>query len=69
MLLDTQLSTERNRDIIRYYLIYFTTCRVSETSEPVNKVYLSSLLHGLSGLKGTHTMLWFVKLVDEFEAY
>ena len=46
---------------------------VSETSEPVNKLYycdLSALPHGLSsGIKGTHEMLPFVKLVDEFEAY
>ncbi|OEL13269.1 Prolyl endopeptidase [Dichanthelium oligosanthes] len=45
---------------------------VSETSEPVNKLYycdLSALAHGLEGMKGTtHGMLPFVKLVDKFEA-
>ncbi|CAD6262703.1 unnamed protein product [Miscanthus lutarioriparius] len=47
---------------------------VSETSEPVNKLYycdLSALAHGLGGTKSTHGngMLPFVKLVDRFEAY
>ncbi|PAN39571.1 hypothetical protein PAHAL_7G252600 [Panicum hallii] len=45
---------------------------VSETSDPVNKLYycdLSALAHGLEGLKGTHGMLPFVKLVDRFEAH
>lgn len=45
---------------------------VSETSEPVNKLYycdISALLHGLEGMKGIHDMLPFVKLVDKFEAY
>ncbi|CAL5015451.1 unnamed protein product [Urochloa decumbens] len=45
---------------------------VSETSDPVNKLYycdLSSLAHGLEGMKGTDGMLPFVKLVDKFEAY
>ncbi|XP_062185662.1 uncharacterized protein LOC133889199 [Phragmites australis] len=45
---------------------------VSETSEPVNKLYycdLSALSHGLDGMKGTHGVLPFVKLVDKFEAY
>ncbi|KAM3369298.1 hypothetical protein ACQJBY_017286 [Aegilops geniculata] len=45
---------------------------VSESSEPVNKLYycdLSALSHGLSAMKGTHQMLPFVKLVDEFEAF
>ncbi|TKW05952.1 hypothetical protein SEVIR_7G209900v4 [Setaria viridis] len=45
---------------------------VSETSEPVNKLYycdLSALAHGLEGMRGTHGMLPFVKLVDKFEAY
>jgi prolyl oligopeptidase len=47
---------------------------VSETSEPVNKLYycdLSALAHGLGGTKSTHGsgMLPFVKLVDKFEAY
>lgn len=48
---------------------------VSETSEPVNKLYycdLSVLAHGLGGMKtkGSHGMgmLPFVKLVDRFEA-
>lgn len=45
---------------------------VSESSEPVNKLYycdLSAL--SLSGIKakGTHEMLPFVKLVDKFEAF
>ncbi|CAN6268887.1 unnamed protein product [Urochloa humidicola] len=45
---------------------------VSETSDPVNKLYycdLSALAHGLEGLRGTDAMLPFVKLVDKFEAY
>ncbi|KAG8065742.1 hypothetical protein GUJ93_ZPchr0004g40531 [Zizania palustris] len=45
---------------------------VAETSEPVNKLYycdLSALPDGLQGMKGSHGMLPFVKLVDEFEAY
>ncbi|EES11262.1 prolyl endopeptidase [Sorghum bicolor] len=49
---------------------------VSETSEPVNKLYycdLSALAHGLGGItkQSTHGngMLPFVKLVDKFEAY
>ncbi|KAF8702461.1 hypothetical protein HU200_032839 [Digitaria exilis] len=44
---------------------------VSETSDPVNKLYycdLSALPHGMEGMKGTHGMLPFVKLVDKFEA-
>ncbi|KAF8656435.1 hypothetical protein HU200_060708 [Digitaria exilis] len=44
---------------------------VSETSDPVNKLYycdLSALAHGMEGMKGTHSMLPFVKLVDKFEA-
>ncbi|KAL6882638.1 hypothetical protein ACP4OV_011328 [Aristida adscensionis] len=45
---------------------------VAESSEPVNKLYycdLSALSNGLEGLKGSHGMLPFVKLVDKFEAY
>lgn len=47
---------------------------VSETSEPVNKLYycdLSAIAHGLGGVKSAHGngMLPFVKLVDRFEAY
>jgi len=53
-------------------LLQYLLLSVSETSEPVNKLYycdLSSLPHGLPGLNGTHELLPFVKLVDEFEAY
>ncbi|KAK3141805.1 hypothetical protein QOZ80_4BG0338530 [Eleusine coracana subsp. coracana] len=45
---------------------------VSETSEPVNKLYYCDLsAHGLDGTKGAHAngMLPFVKLVDRFEAH
>ncbi|CAL5025978.1 unnamed protein product [Urochloa decumbens] len=50
----------------------YVVLSVSETSDPVNKLYycdLSSLAHGLEGMKGTDGMLPFVKLVDKFEAY
>jgi prolyl oligopeptidase len=49
--------------------LQYVLLSVAETSEPVNKLYycdLSALPHRLSG---THEMLPFVKLVDEFEAY
>jgi prolyl oligopeptidase len=48
---------------------------VSETSEPVNKLYycdLSALAHAQDGMKGSSahgTLLPFVKLVDRFEAH
>ncbi|KAJ1272282.1 hypothetical protein BS78_06G190200 [Paspalum vaginatum] len=50
----------------------YVVLSVSEASEPVNKFYycdLSALAHGLDGMKGSHGMLPFVKLVDRFEAY
>ncbi|CAL5069369.1 unnamed protein product [Urochloa decumbens] len=50
----------------------YVVLSVSETSDPVNKLYycdLSSLAHGLEGMKGTDGVLPFVKLVDKFEAY
>jgi prolyl oligopeptidase len=49
--------------------LQYVLLSVSETSEPVNKLYycdLSALPHLL---EGTREMLPFVKLVDEFEAY
>ncbi|KAF3796155.1 Prolyl endopeptidase [Nymphaea thermarum] len=50
----------------KYLLLY-----IEEGCDPVNKLYyydLSSLSHGLAGLRGGKYMIPFVKLVDNFEA-
>lgn len=52
------------------YLLQYVILSVSETSEPVNKLYYCDL-SALGGVKSAHGngMLPFVKLVDRFEAY